>query len=67
MERLESAVSCPNCQNGTLLRIHRHWWMRLVLFSAHYLCEYCHARFLKTYRGSYFQVAKGGWAWWRTC
>lgn len=65
MERLQSGDFCPQCHIGTLSRIHRKFWMRLLPFSGHFYCEFCHARFLTSFLGRSFQVGKGGWGWWK--
>ncbi len=41
---------CPRCEKIKLVRIRRHWWMRLFPQSSHYRCLACHARFLVVWR-----------------
>ena len=41
-----SSEACPKCQEFTLYRIRRNFWMRLIPTSRHYLCRQCRYQFV---------------------
>jgi len=50
MNKLSLGEKCPYCKKVKKIRIHRLFWMRLLLFTKYYFCDCCGARYISMFR-----------------
>jgi len=50
MDKLSFGEKCPYCKKSKKKRLHRLFWMRLIIFTKYYFCDGCGGRYISMFR-----------------
>jgi len=50
MNKLSLGEKCPYCKEIKKKRLHRLFWMRLIIFTKYHICDLCSARYISMFR-----------------